>query len=180
MSLLEKLSGLVRFVAAAAACILIPAQVVVSLVYVLGRRFLLVPVTALQELEWHFFFALVFLTLGAALLADRHVRIDILRQRISIRARARIEIAGFVIGLLPFCLAVVYFGSLAAWDSYLVGEASAAALGLPWRWVVKSMVPIGGVLLLAAGVVVTARNVATLRDASGPDGPSDSFRRNWR
>ncbi len=168
MRFFERLGRVVHSVAVIAACVLLPAQIVVSLVYVLGRRFLGIPVTALQELEWHFFFTLVFVTLGAALLADRHVRIDVLRQRLSVRARARIEIAGFLTGLLPFCVAIAYFGGMAAWDAYLILEGSRAALGLPWRWIVKSTVPIGGVLLLMAGMVVTARNVAILRCGADP------------
>lgn len=92
---LVRLGVLVRTVGVVAACILIPGQIVVALLYLGGRRFFRMPITPLQELEWHFFFALVFLTIGAALLADRHVRIDIVRERLSERTRAKIEIAEF-------------------------------------------------------------------------------------
>jgi len=142
--------------------VLIPAQIFISLFFVIGRNFFFVPSTALQELEWHFFFAIVFLTLGGALLADRHVRVDVLRQRLPDRARASIEIVGFFVALLPFCLAVTYFGSIAAWDSYWVGERSRAGMGLPRRWIIKAVIPFGSSLLLLAGMVVTARNVALL------------------
>lgn len=163
MRILERLGAIVHAIAVTAACLLIPAQIIVSLFYVIGRKFFHVPSTSLQELEWHFFFALVFLTLGGALLADRHVRVDILRQRLSNHALAKIEIVGFVVALLPFCLAVTYFGTIAAWDSFLVGERAHAARGLPWRWIIKSIVPLGCFLLLLAGMVVTARNIALLR-----------------
>ena len=153
---------LVRGIGVAAACILIPGQVVVSLTYLLGSRVFRVPITPLQELEWHFFFALVFLTLGAALVADQHVRIDVLRSRFSERTRARIEIAGFFLALLPFCLAIIYFGTLSAWDAFHSAERSRAALGLPHRWIIKSTVPIGGVLLLLAGMAVTVRSFTVL------------------
>jgi len=164
-SWLERLGAFVRAVGIVAACVLIPAQILVSLSYLVGRRIFNVPVTPLQELEWHFFFTLVFLTLGAALLADRHVRIDILRARLGERARAYIEIAGFVFALLPAAASLIYFGGQFAWESYLTGENSRAALGLPWRWIVKSMIPVGGLLLLAAGLVLTARNLSILRES---------------
>lgn len=177
--MIERVESAVRWVGLAAACVLIPAQLLVSLSYVVGRHFFNVPVTALQELEWHCFFALLFLACGAALLADRHVRIDLLRQRVSARIRARIEITGFFIGLLPFCLALIGSGTLAAWDAFLIGETSRAAMGLPGRWVIKSTVPLGGALLLAAGCVLTVRNMRLIRclPASGMPpavGASDS------
>lgn len=165
MQALERLGVVVRTVGVVAACILIPSQILVALLYLGGRRFFRMPITPLQELEWHFFFALVFLTIGAALLADRHVRIDIVRERLSERARARIEITGFFLALMPCCIALIYFGGLSAWDAFALGERSRAALGLPWRWIVKSTIPIGGLLLFSAGLVITARNIAKLRDA---------------
>jgi len=127
----EKLAAFVRATGIAMACVLIPAQILVSLVFVVGRNFFSLPATALQELEWHFFAAAVFLTLGAALLADRHVRVDVLRQRLSERARARVEIVGFLLSLLPFCAAVTYSGAIAAWDVFWIGEGSGTRIGLP-------------------------------------------------
>lgn len=159
----------VRGVGVAAACVLIPGQIVVSLTYLLGSRVFRFPITPLQELEWHFFFALVFLSLGAALVADQHVRIDVLRSRFSERWRARIEIAGFLLALLPFCLAIIYFGTQSAWDAFVSAERSRAALGLPHRWIIKSTVPIGGLLLLLAGLAVTARSFAVLARPLRPD-----------
>lgn len=167
MAALDVVGRFVRTMGIVAACVLIPAQIVVSLTYLVGSRVLRIPVTPLQELEWHLFFALVLLTLGSTLLADKHVRIDIAREHLSARTRATIEVLGFFLGLLPFCLAVVYFGTHATWDAFLTAERSRAALGLPYRWVVKSTIPIGGLLLLLAGCVVTARNLAVLAQRSG-------------
>jgi TRAP-type mannitol/chloroaromatic compound transport system permease small subunit len=103
------------------------------------------------------------LTLGSAYLADRHVRIDIVRDRMSVRSRAMIEIAGFFLALLPFSLILLYLGTTPAWDAFILGERSRAPLGLSHRWIIKSMIPIGSLLLLLAGVVVTLRNMRILR-----------------
>ena len=70
--MLDRLEALVRNVGIVAACTLIPAQILVGVSYLTGRKLSQFSITPLQELEWHFFFILVFLTLGAALLADRH------------------------------------------------------------------------------------------------------------
>lgn len=125
--------------------------------------------TPLQELEWHLFFALVFLALGSAYLVDRHVRIDIVRDRLSERTKAAIEIAGFFLALLPFCLIVLYLGTLSAWDAFAIGERSRAALGLSHRWIIKSAIPVGALLLLLAGVVVTLRSFKVLSRSGAND-----------
>lgn len=163
MRAVEYVARLVRAIGTVAACLLLPAQLAVSTSYVVGRQIWAFPGTAMQELEWHFFMTLVFLTLGLAYLDDRHVRIDVLRDRFGPRLKAWIEVVGVVVALVPFCVVVIYLGSRAAWQSFLVGEASHAALGLPYRWIVRSVVPLGALFLLAAGGVVAARNVETLR-----------------
>ena len=159
MSALDRIAAGVRMVGLAAACVLLPLQILVSVGYVVARQFLHFQATPYQGLEWHLFFAFVFLTFGSTYLADRHVRIDIARDRLSERTRAAIEIGGFFLALLPFCLIIIYLGTLAAWDAFALGERSRAALGLPHRWIIKSTIPLGAFLLLLAGVVVTLRNI---------------------
>jgi TRAP-type mannitol/chloroaromatic compound transport system permease small subunit len=162
MPAIDRIATLVRVAGLGAAYILLPIQIVLSVGYVIARQFFHFQLTPWQELEWHLFFALVFLTLGNAYLADRHVRIDIVRDRMSERTRAMIEIAGFFLALLPFALVLIYLGTTPAWDSFMVGERSRAPLGLPYRWIIKSMIPVGALLLLLSGVVVTLRNVRIL------------------
>jgi TRAP-type mannitol/chloroaromatic compound transport system permease small subunit len=156
--MVDRLEAFVRGIGWLACIVLLPAQVAITTFYVLARKLYNFQLTPLQELEWHCFFALVILTFGMTLLADRHVRIDVAREHFGERTCAVIEIAGFFLALLPFSLAMIYFGADLALKSFLTNEKSPAALGLPYRWIIKSLLLVGGVLLLAAGVAVTARN----------------------
>lgn len=158
--MLERVERFIRCFGTVVACVLIPAQILTSLAYLTGRRIIHFSTTPLQELEWHLFFALVFLSFGSVLLADRHVRIDIFRDRMSPKARCYIEIIGFIIALVPFSLALIYFGSALSWKAFLIDEGSRAALGLPHRWIIKAMMPLGGLLLLLAGTIITKRNIS--------------------
>lgn len=130
--------------------------------YIVGRQFTRLPSTPIQELEWHFFTALVFFTIGFAYLHDRHVRIDILRDGFSERKRAWIEVIGFFVALLPFCLLIIWQGSLSTWSAFLSDERSRAAMGLDYRWIIKSSVPIGALFLLLSGIVVVRRCLRVL------------------
>lgn len=134
--------------------------IVVSVYDIVGRQFFNTGSTRLQELQWHFFLALVMLCLGWAYLRDAHVRIDLVRQRLTPRARSWIELIGCVAVLVPFCLLLIIYGGQFALRAFEIGERSRAALGLPMRWLIMSSLPAGGLLLLLAGLSIAARNAA--------------------
>lgn len=150
---------------AATACL--PLLVAISIYDIVGRQFVNTGSTALQELQWHLFFATVMLSLGSVYLRDGHVRIDILRTRWPERWRAAIEIAGILLALLPLSLLLLLAGGEQAWIAFASGERSAAAMGLGQRWIVKSLMPAGGLLLLVAGGLSLRRSIGRLRRRTG-------------
>lgn len=101
----------------------------------------------LQELEWHFHGALFLLCLGFNYLKDAHVRVDLFRENFSKRTKRIIEVCGCLFFLIPYCGVVVYFGIDFTMKSYLTGEVSATADGLPFRWIIKAFLPLGFLLL---------------------------------
>ena len=132
--------------------------IAVSVYDIVGRQFFNTGSTRLQELEWHFFLALVMLCLGSAYLADAHVRIDLLRDHLTVRTRAWIELLGCLLVLVPFCLLLIIHGGDIALGAFATDERSRAPLGLPHRWIIMSALPVGGFLLLLAGLSIMAHN----------------------
>lgn len=114
---------------------------------------------ALQELEWHIF-ALIFL-LGAAytLKYDEHVRVDVFYQArwMSPKRRAVVDLFGCLFMLLPFCWLMIHSSIPFVSQAYGWGEASPDPGGLPYRWLLKAMIPIGFVLLALQGVAMIIR-----------------------
>ena len=143
--------------------VLIPALIAVSIYDIVGRQFFNTGSTQLQELEWHFFFAVVMLGLGSTYLQDRHVRIDVISSRLSPKTRAWIELTGYVLLVIPFSLLLIRFGGESAWDAWISNERARAALGLPYRWVIKTALPIGGLLMGIAGTVVCWQSIQVIR-----------------
>lgn len=146
----------------------------VSVYDMVGRQFFNTGSTRLQELQWHLFMALVMLCLGSVYLRDGHVRIDILRDRMQQRTRAWIELLGCLLVLAPFCLMLIVFGGELAHGAFLTGERSRAPLGLPMRWIIVSSLPLGGLLLLVAGLCIAWRNALLLAgraSSAAPDNP---------
>jgi len=129
---------------------------------IVTRRFLVLGSTKLQEMEWHLHAALFLLALGFGYLRNSHVRIEVVRERFSQLWKARLEVTGITLFLIPYAALVIWFGLDFAQRSFSMDEVSSALTGLSHRWVIKSFVPFGLLLLLAAGVAVLLRNLAYL------------------
>ena len=118
---------------------------------VITRRFLVLGSTKLQDLEWHFHAILFMFCLGYAYIKDAHVRIDLVRERLSRRSQLWIEFIGCVFFLIPYSFIVIYYGADWWHRSFIQNEMSESATGLPYRWIIKSILPIGfGILLITA------------------------------
>ena len=106
---------------------------------------------ALQELEWHLF-AIVFL-LGAAytLKQGGHVRVDIIYLKLSDKAKAWIDFLGTFVFLIPFSIMVILSAKGFVINSWAVREVSPDPGGLPARYILKAMIPLGFSLLIVQG-----------------------------
>ncbi|HFG2059698.1 TPA: TRAP transporter small permease subunit [Vibrio cholerae] len=107
---------------------------------------------AFQELEWHLFATVFLLGIPYTIKAGGHVRVDLFYERLSMKAQAVIDILGTLFFLLPFCLLVVYFGIDFAKESYALGETSGDPGGLPYRWIIKAMIPVSFTFMAISGV----------------------------
>lgn len=114
---------------------------------------------ALQELEWHLF-AVVFL-LGAAytLKEGGHVRVDIIFANLSKKTKAWINFLGTFIFLIPFCVMVIISSKGFIMNSWAVKEVSPDPGGLPARYILKAMIPLGFSLLIAQGFSEACKNL---------------------
>ena len=118
--------------------------------------------TMLQELEWHFHTALFTLVLGYGYVHNRHVRVDLVREKLTFRKQAWIEFLGCTLFLIPYCLVVIYFATYYAYDSYLMNEISASQVGLSNRWIIKSVLVAGLIVAAMAGFAVWLQSVLVL------------------
>lgn len=112
----------------------------------------------IQELEWYLFGTLYLLAAGYTLLHDEHVRVDILYSKLSPRGRARLDFVLFWAFFFPSCLLVIYTAWPFVRASWSVWEGSPDPGGLPLRWLLKSMIIVGFVLLLLQGISQTIKS----------------------
>ncbi len=105
-----------------------------------------------QEMEWHLFASVFLLGIPYAIKAGGHVRVDVFYERLSMKAQAIIDILGTFIFLIPFCLSVAWFGIDFAKESYALGETSGDPGGLPYRWIIKAMIPLSFFFMAVSGI----------------------------
>jgi len=146
------------------ALLLVTALPVVNL---LGRQLLGLSWPGLYELGGEIFFVLVMLSFGYTYVRDGHVRVDILRERMSARWVAGIELFACLAIVIPVCGYLVVYGSESAWLALEQGEREAAT-DLPLQWVVRAAEPLGFLSLLLAGLVVAMRSALALMKARVP------------
>ncbi len=122
----------------------------------------------IQELEWHLFSVIFLIGAAYTLKHDEHVRLDVLYRSkfINDKTRAWIDAFGAIFILLPFCILIV----VSTWpfisQAFIHNEASPDPGGLPARWLIKSMIPIGFGLLFLQGIAESIKNILIALDKS--------------
>ena len=109
------------------------------------------------ELQWYLF-SVVFLLGAARTLRERgHVCVDVLYGRLSERWQRRIDRAGTLLFLLPFCI----FALVTSWpsvrNSWAVREGSPDPGGLP-RYPIKALILVAFALLALQGLAWLVRD----------------------
>lgn len=105
---------------------------------------------SLGDLQWHLFGIMLMLSLAGALVKDRHVRVDFIRQHMSDKTKNIIDLAGHLFFLMPLAIIACWHGFDFTVRSFHMGEGSDYD-GLYDRFFIKSAVPLGFALLAIAG-----------------------------
>lgn len=113
-----------------------------------------------QELEWHLLAPIALLGIPYALRQGDSVRVDILYERFSPRAQLVLDILTGIVGI-AVALLLLKFALPYVEKSWINNEGSPDPGGLPARYVLKAILPIGFFVLFIQQLAATA--AATLR-----------------
>jgi TRAP-type mannitol/chloroaromatic compound transport system permease small subunit len=128
----------------------------------------------LQESIWYMHGVLFMLGAGYTLLKDAHVRIDIFYREAGDRYRAIVDLAGTLVFLFPF-LAFIWWS---AWsyvlNAWAVREGSTEISGLPYVYLLKTVVLVFVALMATQGIAVILRSAVTLLGYSTSNTPGNA------
>lgn len=114
------------------------------------------------EIQWQMFSGIFLLGAPYVLKLNEHVRVDIIYGSRSARTKLWIDVFGLIFFLAPVTIMMTEMAWGFFMDSYLRGEASSNAGGLP-VWPVKFLLPFGFALLLMQGISELIKRVAALQ-----------------
>ena len=121
-----------------------------------------------QELEWHLLAAMILFGISFSLLRGDNVRVDLFYANYTPQKKYIVDlfsaILTIIIAVFFVKLSINYVG-----QSFSIGEKSPDPGGIPMRWLVKSLIPIGFSLLALQGFAEMLRVIMNRPNAGGKD-----------
>ena len=142
---------------------LILGAVLVSAVNATVRKVFDTSSNSWLELQWVLFSVVFLLCSPWTLLANEHIRIDIVNQLLPKRVRDSIDVVGHAFFLLPLCIVMIITGVPFFLVSYSQNEQSVNAGGLP-QWPAKALIMIAFAMLLVQGISELVKRIAVMRN----------------
>ena len=140
-------------------------MVILVVLVVITRYFLGLGSIALQESVTYLHCLVFMMGFAFTLKHDGHVRVDIFYRGFSPRFKAIVNLIGGLLFLIPFCL-LIFFTS---WDyvlaSWVIRETSAENNGLPFIYLLKTLMLLMPVTLLLQGIAEIIRSGLVLSGA---------------
>jgi TRAP-type mannitol/chloroaromatic compound transport system permease small subunit len=99
-----------------------------------------------QELEWHLMAPICLFGMSYALRHGEHVRVDVMFAGFTQRSKNFVEFLSSLI-LMAISVIVIWLSINYVMQSWSIGEGSANPGGIPARYVLKSLIPIGFALM---------------------------------
>jgi TRAP-type mannitol/chloroaromatic compound transport system permease small subunit len=140
--------------------------ILIVITQVLLRYLFSINLVQLEELQWHLYATIIMFGLSYAMVNHSHVRVDILRVNFNPRLQRKIEIFGVLVLMIPFILIVINYGIDLTNEALRINERSSSPTGLPYRWIIKSVMPISFSLLLIASISRIIRHITYLLKGS--------------
>ena len=116
-----------------------------------------------QELEWHLLAPLILFGMSYALLHGEHVRVDVLYAKFSPATKLWIDVAAALLGIAISAI-IIWLSIKYVQQSWSIDEKSPDPGGLPHRWILKALIPLGFVFMILQSVAVLLGTFEKLRD----------------
>ena len=153
-SLIERLGNVLNLLMIALVCVVI--------IVVIGRYFFDIGSIALQELTTYLHATIFMLGISYTLKHDGHVRVDIFYRNFSEKKQALVNVIGGLMFIFPMSIFIGY----SSWDyvlaSWSIMETSTENNGLPFIYLLKTVMLIMPFLLAIQGLITVAKNLLIL------------------
>jgi TRAP-type mannitol/chloroaromatic compound transport system permease small subunit len=163
-TLSDRLDGIAERVGNAAAWLAL-GLVMMTFAVVMLRYLFQLGWIAMQESILYLHAALFLLGAAYTLKRDGHVRVDIFYRGFTAKRKALIDLLGSLLLLLPVCSFLLWV----SWDyvttAWSIYEGSQEAGGLPYVYLLKTLIPVAVLLLILQGISQALSSLSILLSA---------------
>lgn len=117
-----------------------------------------------QELEWHLMSPICLFGMSYALRHGEHVRVDVLYDSFSQRTKDFVNLVAAILAMV-LSVVVIYLSWSYVGQSWSVGEGSANPGGIPARYILKALIPVGFALFFVQSLAEAIRSCRAWRRA---------------
>lgn len=118
-----------------------------------------------QELEWHLMSPICLFGMSYALRHGEHVRVDVLYASFSQRTKDLVNLVTAILAM-AISLIVIRLSMNYVLQSWSIGEGTANPGGIPARYLLKSLIPIGFALFFIQSLAEAIRSYLAWRKAA--------------
>jgi len=137
-------------------------MMILTCIVVVARYLFNVGAIPLQETVVYLHGTVFMLGIGFTLQQSGHVRVDIIYQRFPPRVQALVNLVGSVIFLIPVSMFIFWTSLDYVALSWRLSESSAEPGGLPFVYLLKTLIPAMSLLLFLQGVAEILRSLLSL------------------
>ena len=119
-----------------------------------------------QELEWHLLVPLILLVMSWGVQSGDIARIDVFYADFSPAKKLMVDLLASGLTAMV-CLVVIWFSFGYVEQSFSIMERSPDPGGIPYRWVIKALIPLGFFILLLQSAASFVRDIHRLRSLGG-------------
>jgi TRAP-type mannitol/chloroaromatic compound transport system permease small subunit len=115
-----------------------------------------------QELEWHLLVPLILFGMTYTERHKEHVRVDIFYARYSARTKVLVDLLSAMLSM-ALAVIVIWLSLHYVEQAYVIDEGSPDPGGLPHRYLIKGLIPVGFALLFLQSAANAAACIEKLR-----------------
>ena len=130
-----------------------------------------VTTTKWQESARYFQALIIMLGASATLLAGQHVRVDIFFSRMTHIGKARVDLIGFYLLLVPACILLTWNAQSFVGFAWAIREGSSEADGIRGVYILKTLIPIFAISMVIQGLAIATRAAMALNGQTRPARP---------
>lgn len=149
----------------------LPILVLTVTISVFAKEIFDVTWTKLFESAQYLHAVVIMLGAAATLLMNQHVRVDVFYDQKDPAGKARIDLTGFYLLLMPVCLTLLWAAQSYTRSAWLDQEGSIAPDGIPYKYMLMSTIAVFSVMMLAQGLSISLRAAKVLNGQDTPERP---------